>query len=128
MTKVGQRSVWNMLPWNCLAPPPPPPTHTHTQTHTHAHIINPDCRRWILTRSTIRSIELAFISHAVSSICSFLAVLTKSQLLSSSVCLCCFSCVPEFPTNLSELSSKVSELPSKLAAGVGEVTQKCVLQ
>ncbi|KAK7109337.1 complexin-like [Littorina saxatilis] len=34
----------------------------------------------------------------------------------------------KFPTNLSELSSKVSDLPSKFAAGVGEVTQKCVLQ
>ena len=63
-----------------------------------------------------------------SSICSFLAVLIEPELFSSSVCVCCFSCVPEFPTNLSELSSKVSELPSKLAAGVGEVTQKCVLQ
>lgn len=37
-------------------------------------------------------------------------------------------CVPEFPTNLRELTSKVSDLPSKLAAGVGEVTQKCVMQ
>lgn len=34
----------------------------------------------------------------------------------------------KFPTNLSDLTSKVSDLPSKLAAGVGEVTQKCDLQ
>ncbi|XP_046557231.1 complexin-like [Haliotis rubra] len=33
-----------------------------------------------------------------------------------------------FPKNLTELQSKVSELPTKLAAGVGEVTQKCVVQ
>ncbi|XP_035828418.1 complexin isoform X2 [Aplysia californica] len=34
----------------------------------------------------------------------------------------------KFPPNLSELSTKVSELPAKLAQGVGEVTEKCVLQ
>ncbi|BFZ01020.1 hypothetical protein BsWGS_04059 [Bradybaena similaris] len=34
----------------------------------------------------------------------------------------------KFPSNLSELSTKVSELPGKFAQGVGEVTQKCVLQ
>ncbi|XP_055887781.1 complexin-like [Biomphalaria glabrata] len=34
----------------------------------------------------------------------------------------------KFPPNFSELSSKVSELPAKMAQGVGEITQKCVLQ
>ncbi|CAG5116027.1 unnamed protein product, partial [Candidula unifasciata] len=34
----------------------------------------------------------------------------------------------KFPTNLSELSTKVSEIPAKFAQGVGEVTQKCLLQ
>ncbi|XP_041369054.1 complexin-like isoform X2 [Gigantopelta aegis] len=33
-----------------------------------------------------------------------------------------------FPTNLSELQSKVSDLPSKIADSVGDITQKCVVQ
>lgn len=40
-----------------------------------------------------------------------------------SVCL-----VSELPGNLGELTSKVTELPQKLAQGVGGVTEKCSLQ
>ena len=46
-------------------------------------------------------------------------------------CICSkltlFTCllVSELPGNLGEITSKVTELPSKLAQGVGE---KCVLQ
>ncbi|KAK3094326.1 hypothetical protein FSP39_000333 [Pinctada imbricata] len=32
------------------------------------------------------------------------------------------------PTNIDDLKSKVQDIPQKLAAGVGEVTQKCTLQ
>lgn len=33
-----------------------------------------------------------------------------------------------FPTNLDELTSKMASLPNKVATGVSEATEKCVLQ
>lgn len=42
----------------------------------------------------------------------------------SELTLCCLL-VSELPGNLGEITSKVTELPSKLAQGVGD---KCVLQ
>lgn len=34
----------------------------------------------------------------------------------------------ELPGNLGEITSKVTELPSKLAQGMGGVTEKCTVQ